>query len=350
MGKRRAVIFAFCCGAVVLLTACGQSSQELAKTPGEYVKRAEELILSGETKGNLSDALKDYEKALKLDERSAEAYLGAADVYIRRLDFEQALQILQTGLDKTGGDPDIAAKIKELESGNVKDSQGRLRRRSIYDEDGQLLRYYALTYDENGINDSITSFDASGATTSFVKLDPDRSDGRVVIAVWDETYWDGFVPEIQELDAEGRVAKRTRYYADWAVNFSEIYTYDQNGRVIREDVWNQDGKLTSYQMYKYDGSGQMTEEWFYDADGSLHGHKAFTYDANGNRIRTDQYDRTGQLLRYATFEYDSRNYLIKETRFSADGTLWDTTVYQDGQQIGHKDYEGDTLQDSSQNG
>ena len=350
MGKRRAVIFAFCCGAVVLLTACGQSSQELAKTPGEYVKRAEELILSGETKGNLSDALKDYEKALKLDERSAEAYLGAADVYIRRLDFEQALQILQTGLDKTGGDPDIAAKIKELESGNVKDSQGRLRRRSIYDEDGQLLRYYALTYDENGINDSITSFDASGATTSFVKLDPDRSDGRVVIAVWDETYWDGFVPEIQELDAEGRVAKRTRYYADWAVNFSEIYTYDQNGRVIREDVWNQDGKLTSYQMYKYDGSGQMTEEWFYDADGSLHGHKAFTYDANGNRIRTDQYDQTGQLLRYATFEYDSRNYLIKETRFSADGTLWDTTVYQDGQQIGHKDYEGDTLQDSSQNG
>lgn len=298
MGKRRAVIFAFCCGAVVLLTACGQSSQELAKTPGEYVKRAEELILSGETKGNLSDALKDYEKALKLDERSAEAYLGAADVYIRRLDFEQALQILQTGLDKTGGDPDIAAKIKELESGNVKDSQGRLRRRSIYDEDGQLLRYYALTYDESGINDSVTSFDASGATTSFVKLDPDRSDGRVVIAVWDETYWDGFVPEIQELDAEGRVAKRTRYYADWAVNFSEIYTYDQNGRVIREDVWNQDGKLTSYQMYKYDGSGQMTEEWFYDAD----------------------------------------------------GTLWDTTVYQDGQQIGHKDYEGDTLQDSSQNG
>ena len=47
MGKRKAVIFAFCCGAVVLLTACGQSSQELAKTPGEYVKRAEELILSG---------------------------------------------------------------------------------------------------------------------------------------------------------------------------------------------------------------------------------------------------------------------------------------------------------------
>ena len=349
MGKRKAVIFAFCCGAVVLLTACGQSSQELAKTPGEYVKRAEELILSGETKGNLSDALKDYEKALKLDERSAEAYLGAADVYIRRLDFEQALQILQTGLDKTGGDPDIAAKIKELESGNVKDSQGRLRRRSIYSEDGQLLRYYALTYDESGINDSITSFDASGAMTGFVKLDPDRSDGRVTNAVFGERRGN-VVPEIQELDAEGRVVKRTRYYADWAVNFSEIYTYDQNGRVIREDVWNQDGKLTSYQMYKYDGSGQMTEEWFYDADGSLHGHKAFTYDANGNRIRTDQYDRTGQLLRYATFEYDSRNYLIKETRFSVDGTLWDTTVYQDGQQIGHKDYEGDTLQDSSQNG
>ena len=241
------------------------------------------------------------------------------------------METLETGLDKTNGGPELAAKIKELESGNVKDSQGRLRRRSIYDENGQLLRYYALTYDENGVNDSVTSFDASGAMTGFVKLDSDRSDSRVVIAVQDG---DVFVPEIQELDAEGRVVKRTRYYADSTVDFSEIYTYNQNGRVIREDVQNQDGELTSYQVYEYNNSGQMTEEWFYDADGSLHGHKAFT----------------GQLLRYTTFEYDSRNRLIKESRFGADGTLWDTTVYQDGEQIGHKDYEGNTLQDSSQNG
>lgn len=268
-------------------------------------------------------------------------------MYIRRLDFEKAMETLETGLDKTNGGPELAAKIKELESGNVKDSQGRLRRRSIYDENGQLLRYYALTYDENGVNDSVTSFDASGAMTGFVKLDSDRSDSRVVIAVQDG---DVFVPEIQELDAEGRVVKRTRYYADSTVDFSEIYTYNQNGRVIREDVQNQDGELTSYQVYEYNNSGQMTEEWFYDADGSLHGHKAFTYDINGNRIRTDQYDQTGQLLRYTTFEYDSRNRLIKESRFGADGTLWDTTVYQDGEQIGHKDYEGNTLQDSSQNG
>lgn len=76
MGKCRAVRFAFCCGAAVLLTACGQGSRELAKTPGQYVEHAEELIFSGETKRNLSGALKDYENALKLEETNAAAYLG----------------------------------------------------------------------------------------------------------------------------------------------------------------------------------------------------------------------------------------------------------------------------------
>lgn len=312
-------------------------------------------------------------------------------------------------MDKTNGGPELAAKIKELESGNVKDSQGRLRRRSIYDENGQLLRYYALTYDENGVNDSVTSFDASGAMTGFVKLDSDRSDSRVVIAVQDG---DVFVPEIQELDAEGRVVKRTRYYADSTVDFSEVYTYNENGQVekvtreafnprgapfgtrygfytydeegrtLREEWQDSDGNvtscsayeyhdhgwtlrensldpegITSYSVFEYDSSGHVVEEtleWSFLDQENHWEHNTYEYDARGNLVRENWYrDHPSlgeELGGFRTYEYDSRNRLVKRSHFDENGVLVEYRIYwynQADEQIGHKDYEGDgTLRES----
>lgn len=63
----------------------------------------------------MAAAQADYERAIELDETLAEAYLGLADVYIRREDYEKAQEILQIGLEKTGDSEIIADKIKELE-------------------------------------------------------------------------------------------------------------------------------------------------------------------------------------------------------------------------------------------
>ena len=135
-----------------------------------YVGRGNAYIGSGETAENLALALGDYQQALKLNGKNVDAYLGIADVYIRQGDFDTALAILNDGLEKTGGDELIADKISEIESGNILDSSGSTRRKSSYDNAGNLLWYHDFTYNPNGTTASVTSYDSSGNQTGHVDL------------------------------------------------------------------------------------------------------------------------------------------------------------------------------------
>ena len=69
---------------------------------------------SGETEENLAKALADHEKAILLDDTSAEAYLGLVDVYIRRGDAETALEILQRALKIFRDRQEIIDKISKM--------------------------------------------------------------------------------------------------------------------------------------------------------------------------------------------------------------------------------------------
>ena len=135
---------------------------------GAYIGRGNAYILSGETEEHLAQALADYQRVLELDEANAQAYLGIADVYIRQGDYEAALGILNEGLEKTGGNEEIAAKIEEIESGNITDSAGNARRTSSYDAAGVLQWYHDYTYDREGRAASVTSYDGSGSQTGHV--------------------------------------------------------------------------------------------------------------------------------------------------------------------------------------
>ena len=81
-----------------------------------YLGRASAYIGSGETEENLAAARADYETVLTLDEGCAEAWLGIADVCVRQGDYDGAMETLREALDKVGEDPDIEAKLSELES------------------------------------------------------------------------------------------------------------------------------------------------------------------------------------------------------------------------------------------
>lgn len=75
-----------------------------------YFGRGQAYAFSGETAENLVAAEKDFETATRLDEANPDAWLGLADIYIQRGDFDKALSILQTALEKTGN----ADKVSEL--------------------------------------------------------------------------------------------------------------------------------------------------------------------------------------------------------------------------------------------
>ena len=100
-----------------------------------YLGRAKAYLGSGETEENLQFALLDYENVTKINGIIAEGYLGMADVYVRRGDYDKALEILKTGLEKTNMNKDIEYAITTL-----------------YSKFENLLQeYYNRNYSENSI-------------------------------------------------------------------------------------------------------------------------------------------------------------------------------------------------------
>ena len=135
-----------------------------------YIARAEAYVYSGESAENLAQAIADLETVLSIDEKNVEGWLLLADAYIRQGDFSKALEVLKEGSEKTDGAQEIADKIQEIESGDIYDRNGQIRRRSFYDGDGSLIYYHTFTYDRQGREASITSFDGADAQTGHVDL------------------------------------------------------------------------------------------------------------------------------------------------------------------------------------
>ena len=101
-----------------------------------YVGRGNAYVGLGGTEGNLTAAQVDYEKAIELDKTLAKAYLGLADIYIQQEQYEQALKILQEGLEQTGENQDIANGIAELDGKVTPDIPAKIEKAVSYNAYG----------------------------------------------------------------------------------------------------------------------------------------------------------------------------------------------------------------------
>lgn len=136
-------IIGFILLAVLLLVSCGKSTEQKWQeqydlgvkyvSEGNYEEaiiaftaaieidpdRAEAYLGRGQaycglgTGESLELALADYEYAIDLDGTLTEAYLGMAEIYLIQGDIDGALNILETGYEKTGSN-EILLKIEEL--------------------------------------------------------------------------------------------------------------------------------------------------------------------------------------------------------------------------------------------
>lgn len=218
-----------------------------AKRPEGFIGRGDAYIGSGETEDNLAVALSDYETALTLDEMLAGAWLGLADVYIRQGDYEKALDVLKEALTKTYSDQSIADKIAEIEGGEITDSSGNVRRMNSYDESGNLIWYHTYTYDSQGREDSVTSFNGTGRQTGHVK---------------------------------------------------ESYNENED-RLVSHHYWGDTGEVGAIR-YAYDSSDNAVREEWYSPEGSLYKYYLNTFDAQENCVRQDQYGPDGESQGYRT--------------------------------------------------
>ncbi len=81
-----------------------------------YVGRGDAYIGSGKTEENLAAAQADYEQAITLDGSGVDVYIKLAELYLLQDEYDEALKILQQGLDTLGENQELADKLLELKN------------------------------------------------------------------------------------------------------------------------------------------------------------------------------------------------------------------------------------------
>lgn len=266
-----------------------------------YVLRGNAYAFSGDTEENLGMAQADYETAIGQDETNAQAWLGLADISIRRGEYDEALHVLQEGLEKTGNNSEVADKIAELESGTVTDSQHKTRRLTGYDAAGSRTWYHDYFYDAQGRRERVDAYDGAGNPMGVGDY-LYNNQGKVV---QDWSYSEG----------TGRLRKR-------------IVAYDAAGNRSGYDHYNEDGNLSARLAEERDDQGRLIRVSTYSPDGALKGYDDRQYDGNGNIVRIDYYESDGSLDAYRVNEYDENGNQIKVTHYYADGTVGWVYIYE----------------------
>lgn len=268
-----------------------------------YIRRAGAYVYSGETADNLAAALADYEAARELDSADPDLWLGLADVYIRQGELIKALETLEQGLEATGGNEEIQAKIDEIKSGSVTDSQGRLRGRAGFDEAGEVIWFHAVRYDEENRESLVTHYDASGQELGQVKLRYDDQGREVQGYSYTGTTGDLIRVEYT-YNQDGNWDRVSSFPLNGSLATVEAYTYDEAGQMVRTDQYTQDGQRMGSQVYGWDeetGFNSFIEN--YGADGTLDNRVDYKRDAQGRPVRAECTGPNGELISIVITEY-----------------------------------------------
>ena len=281
-----------------------------------YIRRAGAYIALGETEENLAAAMADYEQAKELGYTAADLWLGLADLYIRQGDLDKAREVLEEGLEATGGDPDIQAKLDELNSGTVTDAAGNLRRRSGFDTGGNLAWYHVYTYDENGREMGVTHYDAAGNELGHADILYDEEQ-RIVQTI-------GYESDTGQLIQTNFVYKSNGYEIEETFlsdGTRKKVSYDSNNNEILRQNFDADGNIISFLEFEYDAAGNLVESCLYGNDGNLTSREVNTYDAQGHAVETARFDGEGNLLNQQKNLFDSAGNVIKSVMYEADGSI-----------------------------
>lgn len=264
-----------------------------------YIRRAGAYVYSGETADNLAAALADYEVARELDSADPDLWLGLADVYIRQGDYEKAKEVLEEGLEATGGDERIQSKLDQIEMGMIADSQGKRRRRNSYDENGVLSWYHVWTYDEQGRESGITHYDAAGNELGHVDVLYNDQGQKIQDYMMSAT--PGTLTRVEcEYDASGNLTQTKDYSLDDGRMLSETKIfYDEAGREIRREHYDENGESVGTAEYIRDEqTGLLLIQNDYRSDGSFSGSIEYEYNEQGMMTRSVSKDEDGNIQGY----------------------------------------------------
>jgi len=244
-----------------------------------YVGRGDSYTLrqaedDEDASSDLDKAWADYEKASDLDESCTQAFLGMADILIRREAFEEAYDLLGSVPDAIAEDPAILGKRQEIESGKYVDSSSQIRRMDQFDPNGKLISY------------TVYEYDFLGRKTGWRRYDCQSQDPGLELYV--------------------------------------VVSFDENDLPVRNDFYEPDGTLSQHQTMEYDERGLEIRRDVY-MKGEHMGYYLTYYDENGRETGYDTYDvKSGKMLNYWRYDYDENGDLLQQNCYSPEGKLLTT--------------------------
>lgn len=284
-----------------------------------YIRRAGAYVYSGETADNLAAALADYEAAKELDSADANLWLGLADLYIRQGEMIKALETLEEGLEATGGNEEVQAKIDEIKSGNVTDSQGRLRGHVGFDEAGQVAWFHAVRYNGEMQESAIIRYDENGNEQDRVEVLYDGQGRKVQNYSYNMD--DGSLIRMEyTYDEAGNWARESMFPLNGGQALTWVNSFDEAGNKVRSEQYSEEGTLMNTQVFGWnEETGWLDFEETYSAQGDLQMHTDYIRDAQGRAVRTEVTGPDGELISFVITEY--RGDISFSTGYDADGNV-----------------------------
>lgn len=284
-----------------------------------HLKLAQKYLLEED----YEQAAAEFKMAITIDPMEVEAYLGLSETYIRQGDYNSALEWLEKGYELTQNE-DIQAKINMIESGQIYDSDGKLRKRTGFNANGE--RRYILEYNyTQGKEDTVTHYDGSGNYVESIKCEYDKEGNAIVdCSGYEES---GRLIYGKNIFHNGMIIKKEQYYTDGSYIITYEYEYNSEGKIsiVRSDdgntiktakyeydtrglksdikIYNEANQLIECTTFEYDKDKRLLKQAWYivnDSQYILSNTYIHKYDEDGNWLGDYSYDRNGNLINYNT--------------------------------------------------
>ncbi len=295
-------------------------------------------------------AVIEFNKAIEIEPRNADAYIGLAEAYLGMGDEDKAVETLELGYEKTGDDR-VKAKLDELigednvtttsaYTPNATETTTESIPETFIDK---MVEFYIPCSEEwngTGWRDYSSYYGSTSTETDKYIIDFFSSDyyGYFYVnyklkdeKIGDESPLTGWIEtpvlEIRFDDKDGfEINTFGHHHIDYPCNvaYPAITYYDESGNLVQraENEYNQELQLIKSVVYDASDTVKYEITYEYDDEGRLiksGNEKEFVYDENGNLIKEIIYN-DGEHSYFFEWKYNKDNKPLSQ---NCSGALWD---------------------------
>ena len=211
-------------------------------------------------------------------------------------------------------DKDVDGLKGPVQSATI-EADGRIYRRSTYDENGVLIggtRSISISSPNNSIThgSNVYVYDEKGRLKEQ-KIQILADGGGTKEIIWTHEY-----------ESKGDMTEEKIFRYDDKTLPDEINTYDSKDHItLRKNMhYNTAGAIVAWKTTQYDVNGRMTESKYFAWDSTQVGRTVFTYDADGRRKEIIEFGRNGILKSKIVTSYEP-NGNETEITYDANGAI-----------------------------